>query len=482
MLTATIWMAAPPEVHSTLLSAGAGPGSLLAAAAEWQQLSSQYSGAAAELAQVMVDVGAGSWQGDSAARYVAAHVPYLAWLEQTSADSAVTAAQHQTAAAAYTSAVAAMPSLAELAANHITHGVLLATNFFGLNTIPIAVNEADYARMWAQAAETMAVYEAVSNAAMTATPSAQPAPRIVNVGNQAHAAQSAAPTSLSQILQDIVDFIEDPFKYFQEFFQQLGFNPIVVTILAVIALQLYDFFWYPYYASYALLLLPFFAPALSALAALSLLDKGLTTLPSAESVPVFGAADPGHQRDSTLAVASAPVMSTASSAGPQPANLTQSTAVSVPGGSGPPAAAIGYAVPGFGPPGVSSGPKAGARAVDSIRDSTTNAARATIPAVSGVRRKRRARQTAKMHAYRDEFLDATGDLDDTSDGAADPTLSSSLASDSGAGNFGFVGTASAGNSRAAGLAHASVTTAAVTVPLLPTTWTAEATDDAPGGS
>ncbi len=58
---------------------------------------------------------------------------------------------------------------------------------------------------------------------------------------------------------------------FQQLFQQLGFNPAEAAILAIIALVLYDMLWYPYYASYSLLLLPFFAPALSALSALSAL-------------------------------------------------------------------------------------------------------------------------------------------------------------------------------------------------------------------
>ncbi len=477
-LTAPIWMAAPPELHSALLNAGEGPGSLLAAAAQWHELSSQYTDTAAELTQLLAEVEASSWEGTSATHYVAAHAPYLAWLEQASIDSAVAAAQHETAAAAYSSALGAMPNLAELAANHATHGVLVGTNFFGVNTIPIALNEADYVRMWVQAANTMAIYQAITEAATAATPAAQPAPSILTPGGEAQGVQPDGLSSIWQLLTEILDFIANPYQYFLDFFERLGFSPATTIILAVIALFLYDVLWYPYYASYALLLLPFFTPALSALGALALL---LNESPAAGLVPVPAERNPDQHVAPNIDVGVTPAAAAAPagfSAGSQTTSTTQSGPASAPASTGAPAPGINYAVPGLAPPGVSAGPESRTKSPDIATDAVgAAAAEGAGSALARGRRRQRSRGKAGVRGYRDEFLEATATIDAPAN--AEPT--SHTASNQGAGPMGFTGTAPTSDAHATGMVQLSSNGTTNSVPMLPTTWTTN-TDERPGAN
>ncbi|MDH6244332.1 PPE family protein [Mycobacterium sp. OTB74] len=149
----------PPEVNTGRLMAGAGAAPMLQAAAGWEALAIALETQAIELAGNLASL-SGTWSGAASERAVSATTPMVMWLQTTAMQAQKRALQAIAQANSYVTAMATTPQLPEIEMNHVTHGVLEATNFLGINTMPIGFNEMDYARMWALAGTVMETYSA----------------------------------------------------------------------------------------------------------------------------------------------------------------------------------------------------------------------------------------------------------------------------------------------------------------------------------
>ncbi len=173
------------------LMSGAGPAPATAAAAAWASVAASVSARSVFLQSLLPRLAA-SWQAPETALMTRNVAIYLAHNEALRTQALLASTRHTKQAADYSAALAGMAQLPEIAMNHVTHAVLQATNFLGVNTAAIAANEAQYASMWAQNASMMAVYLANSTANMTFEPFLPPKPMATSIGVPIPAAAAGA--------------------------------------------------------------------------------------------------------------------------------------------------------------------------------------------------------------------------------------------------------------------------------------------------
>lgn len=204
MIPVLDFAALAPEINSGRMYAGAGPGSLVTAAAAWSSLAAELKATAASYSAVVADLTRGPWAGPSSASMAAAAAPYAFWVGATAAQAEQTAGQLGAAVAAYEAAFAATVPPAQIEVNRALLTALVDTNLLGQNAAAIAATEAQYAQMWAQDAAAMLGYAGASAAATTLSPFSAPQQNTNPSGTAAQAAtvgQAAATPAQSSAAQ-----------------------------------------------------------------------------------------------------------------------------------------------------------------------------------------------------------------------------------------------------------------------------------------
>jgi PPE-repeat protein len=361
-----------------------------------------------------------------------------------------------------------MPTIPELATNHVIHGVLIATNFFGINTIPIALNEADYARMWIQAATTMATYQGVSGSALAAAPRTDAAPPVLKTNNAvAAAANPSSGNFFTDIYNQLVQLIQNPAGTLSSILA----NPSAwFPLLFFVA---YEAFFIPFGTTFwsVLLSAPAFLPLILGLALSAVASPAAPApVPDVVGAPGFRTGQGG------MPAAALPSPGAGASATPGSTSPATPAAGATPAAT--PAAGFAYMVGGIGPDG---GP--GPTLIDRDENKApagSIAAAAAVGAASRDNVRTRRRRKSEMHDHADEFADMNVDVNPDWGSQSDrEPVAATLASQNGTGALGFAGTVEKDSSaEASGLATLSSNGfgSGPRMPMVPGTWSPEASE------
>ncbi|NUS45493.1 MAG: PPE family protein [Mycobacteriaceae bacterium] len=200
-----IYAALPPEVNVARLLAGAGAAPMFAASGAYSALAQTLNTLAATM-QSQVQTMMNTWSGDAAKTADPAFARYFDWLRTAAVGAQSDSARAGAQGAAYQSAVAAMPTVAEMVANRAAMAALVATNVAGATTAGIAATEANYLRMWTQAAAVMSAYDAETTQNVASAQQSTQAPDIVS---KLSGLASAMNGPLSQLVQQIQQAVQE---------------------------------------------------------------------------------------------------------------------------------------------------------------------------------------------------------------------------------------------------------------------------------
>jgi PPE-repeat protein len=157
---ADFW-ALTPEANSFRLASGAGPAAHAGQLAGYEVVAASHT---AQAGQMMATTASAltTWEGVGSIGMAATASPLAAWNGVVGAFAQKAVSAIAGAQSAYSAALSATVHYTVAIANRVQEAVLESTNFLGVNAIPIAVNNAQYAEFWAQNASASTGYGAAA--------------------------------------------------------------------------------------------------------------------------------------------------------------------------------------------------------------------------------------------------------------------------------------------------------------------------------